>query len=47
MTMHLSKAQLLSTRSGTRQRKPAAADIDSSFRGPAFSPPPDKIPSPK
>uniref|UniRef100_A0AAY5K7E5 PiggyBac transposable element-derived protein domain-containing protein n=1 Tax=Esox lucius TaxID=8010 RepID=A0AAY5K7E5_ESOLU len=30
-----------------RQRKPPAADIDSSFRGPAFSPPPDEIPSPK
>ncbi|XP_042599318.1 piggyBac transposable element-derived protein 2-like [Cyprinus carpio] len=30
-----------------RQRKPPAADIDSSFRGPAFLPPPDEIPSPK
>ncbi|ROL45839.1 PiggyBac transposable element-derived protein 2 [Anabarilius grahami] len=30
-----------------RQRKPPATDIDSSFRGPAFSPPPDEIPSPK
>ncbi|XP_055087231.1 piggyBac transposable element-derived protein 3-like [Periophthalmus magnuspinnatus] len=30
-----------------RQRKPPAADIDSSFQGPAFSPPPDEIPSPK
>uniref|UniRef100_A0AAY4B9J0 PiggyBac transposable element-derived protein domain-containing protein n=1 Tax=Denticeps clupeoides TaxID=299321 RepID=A0AAY4B9J0_9TELE len=30
-----------------RQRKPPAADIGSSFRGPAFSPPPDEIPSPK
>ncbi|KTF84654.1 hypothetical protein cypCar_00033677 [Cyprinus carpio] len=30
-----------------RQRKPLAADIDSSFRGPAFLPPPDEIPSPK
>ncbi|CAL9695385.1 unnamed protein product [Knipowitschia caucasica] len=30
-----------------RQRKPPAADIDSSFEGPAFSPPPDEIPSPK
>lgn len=30
-----------------RQRKPPAADIDSSFRGPAFSPPSDEIPSPK
>uniref|UniRef100_A0A6Q2ZH78 PiggyBac transposable element-derived protein domain-containing protein n=1 Tax=Esox lucius TaxID=8010 RepID=A0A6Q2ZH78_ESOLU len=28
-------------------KKPPAADIDSSFRGPAFSPPPDEIPSPK
>lgn len=23
------------------------AEVDSSFRGPAFSPPPDEIPSPK
>ncbi|KAJ0000608.1 hypothetical protein NQD34_012450 [Periophthalmus magnuspinnatus] len=30
-----------------RQRKPPAADIDSSFQGPAFSPPPEEIPSPK
>lgn len=30
-----------------RQRKPSAADIDLSFRGPAFSPPPEEIPSAK
>ncbi len=30
-----------------RQRKPSAADIDCSFQGPAFSPPPNEIPSPK
>ncbi|KAM4552082.1 piggyBac transposable element-derived protein 1-like [Odontesthes bonariensis] len=30
-----------------RQRKPPAADIDSSFQGPAFSTPPDEIPSPR
>ncbi|XP_038123402.1 piggyBac transposable element-derived protein 3-like [Cyprinodon tularosa] len=30
-----------------KQRKPPAADIDSSFQGPAFSTPPDKIPSPR
>lgn len=30
-----------------RQRKPPAADIDSSFQVPAFSPPPEQILSPK
>lgn len=29
------------------QRKPPAADIDCSFQGPVFSPPPDEISSPK